>query len=80
MLTDGLLPHCSPAALLAMLVEVNTATALVSFGTMVALWLVVNAQLYRRYFPDVQLRFTRQVAQKDDTERCSFCAPAVSSL
>jgi hypothetical protein len=49
------------AALLAMLVEVEAATALVSFGTLVALCLVCNCQLYRRYFPGVQLRFTRCV-------------------
>ena len=39
--------------------QVEQASALVSFGTMVALWLVANAQVYRRYFPDVQLRFTQ---------------------
>ena len=42
-----------------MLVEVQLATALVSFGTLVALWIVCNVQLSRRYFPDIQLRFTR---------------------
>ena len=42
-----------------MLIEVELATGMVSFGTLVTLWLVVNVQVFRRYFPDVQLRFTR---------------------
>lgn len=50
-----------PAALLAMFVEVDAATALVSFGTLIVLWLVCNAQMQRRYYPDVQMRFTRYV-------------------
>ena len=37
----------------------QSATAMVSFGTLVALWLVCNAQLYRRYWPGVQMRFTQ---------------------
>lgn len=45
-----------------MMVEVDASTALVSFGTLVVLWLVCNAQIYRRYFPDTQMRFTRCVA------------------
>ena len=51
------------AAVLAMLVEVETATALVSFGTLIALWMVCNAQLFRRYVPDTQLSITRCGAQ-----------------
>ena len=47
------------AALLALFVEVTSATALVSFGTLVSLWVVCNAQLWRRYWPEVQMRFTR---------------------
>ena len=39
----------------------DTATALVSFGTLVVLWLVCNAQMARRYWPDVQMRFTQCV-------------------
>ena len=42
-----------------MLVEVELATALVSFGTLVSMWIVCNVQLYRRFYPEVQLRFTR---------------------
>ena len=42
-----------------MFVEVDSATALVSFGTLVTLWVVCNAQMYRRYSPEVQMRFTR---------------------
>jgi len=42
-----------------MMVEVQFATGMVSFGTLLALWLVCNAQLYRRYRPGVQMRFTR---------------------
>lgn len=42
-----------------MMVKVETATALVSFGTLIALWMVCNAQLFRRYVPDTQLRITR---------------------
>jgi hypothetical protein len=42
-----------------MFVEVDSASALVSFGTLVTLWIVCNAQVYRRYFPEVQMRFTR---------------------
>ncbi|PSC68357.1 cationic amino acid transporter 1-like [Micractinium conductrix] len=57
-------------ALLAMMVEVDASTALVSFGTLVVLWLVCNAQIYRRYFPDTQMRFTRygtvETAPKQD--------------
>lgn len=37
----------------------TAATALVSFGALVALWVVCNAQMWRRYYPDVQMRFTR---------------------
>ena len=48
-----------PSAVLAMLVEVDAATALVSFGTLIVLWMVCNAQMFRRYYPDVQMRFTR---------------------
>ena len=53
--------HCAAAAaaLLALMVEVDAATSLVSFGTLVSLWMVCNAQLYRRYCSDIQLRFTR---------------------
>ncbi|KAI3435769.1 hypothetical protein D9Q98_001827 [Chlorella vulgaris] len=58
-------------ALLAMLVEVDAATSLVSFGTLITLWMVCNAQLFRRYTPEVQMRFTRygtvEVAAKIDT-------------
>lgn len=28
-------------------------------GTLIVLWLVCNAQLYRRYFPDIQMHFTQ---------------------
>ena len=49
---------CS-AALLALFFPVENSTALASCGCAISLWLVINAQLYRRYFPDVQLRFTR---------------------
>ena len=49
----------APTALLALFVEVTAATALVSFGALVALWVVCNAQMWRRYYPDVQMRFTR---------------------
>ncbi|KAL4429605.1 hypothetical protein ABPG77_008654 [Micractinium sp. CCAP 211/92] len=45
-------------ALLAFMVEVDAATSMVSFGTLIALWLVCNAQMWRRYFPELQLRFT----------------------
>ncbi len=41
------------------MVKVDDASAIVSFGTLVVLWLVCNAQMYRRYSPDVQLRFTQ---------------------
>jgi amino acid transporter len=65
------LPCCPcsswPAALLAMLVEVDAATSLVAFGTLVTLWMVCNVQLFRRYYPEVQMRFTRQVL--------ALCAP-----
>jgi hypothetical protein len=49
----------SPAAIFGMVVNNNAATPLVSFGTLCALWLVVNAMLYRRYIPDVHVRVTR---------------------
>lgn len=41
--------------------EVDAATAMVSFGTLISLWIVCNAQMVRRYYPVVQLRFTRWV-------------------
>lgn len=44
-----------------MTIQVEDATAMVSFGTLVALWLVSNCQLYRRYSPGVQMRFTQCV-------------------
>jgi hypothetical protein len=44
---------------LAALVQVEPATGMVSIGTLVCLWIVCNAQVYRRYFPEVQMRFTR---------------------
>lgn len=50
-----------------MLVEVDAATSLVAFGTLVTLWIVCNVQLFRRYYPEVQMRFTRQVL--------ALCAP-----
>ncbi|KAI7840220.1 hypothetical protein COHA_006002 [Chlorella ohadii] len=46
-------------AALAMTIETEMATAMVSFGTLVALWLVCNAQMFRRYWPGVQMRFTQ---------------------
>jgi hypothetical protein len=57
----SLLPLNGPAVL-ALFVEVDAATALVSFGTLVTLWTVCNAQMYRRYYPEVQMRFTRSAA------------------
>jgi uncharacterized membrane protein YgaE (UPF0421/DUF939 family) len=50
---------CSLSALLAMLVEVQLSTTLVSFGALVALWITCNVQLFRRYYPGVQMRFNR---------------------
>lgn len=44
-----------------MVVDNNNLQPLVSFGTLMALWLVCNAMLYRRYVPDVQVRATRWV-------------------
>lgn len=64
-----------------MTVNVGAATALVSFGTLVALWMVCNAQLFRRYVPDTQLRITRyahaslhnvrQPAEKDSSSKAA---------
>ncbi|EFN53780.1 hypothetical protein CHLNCDRAFT_58448 [Chlorella variabilis] len=45
-----------------MVVDNNNLQPLVSFGTLMALWLVCNAMLYRRYVPDVQVRATRHGA------------------
>ncbi|KAL4419847.1 hypothetical protein ABPG75_006945 [Micractinium tetrahymenae] len=46
-------------AVIGMVVPTDNATPMVSFGTLLALFLVCNAQLYRRYLPEGQLRATR---------------------
>ncbi|KAL4458381.1 hypothetical protein ABPG75_013246 [Micractinium tetrahymenae] len=57
-------------AIIAMLVETQFSTGMVSFGTLITLWVVCNAQMWRRYIPDLQLRFTRygtvEVADKQE--------------
>uniref|UniRef100_A0A1D2A1S4 Uncharacterized protein n=1 Tax=Auxenochlorella protothecoides TaxID=3075 RepID=A0A1D2A1S4_AUXPR len=40
---------------------------LVSFGQLLSIWFVVNAQLYRRYYPGVKLRFTRHGTVETNT-------------
>lgn len=57
-LTSALTPPPS-AAIIGMVVNNNAMVPLVSFGTLSALWLVVNAMLYRRYTPGVHVRITR---------------------
>ena len=49
----------SAAARAHLLPLAQMATAMVSFGMLVALWVVCNAQMYRRYWPGTQMRFTQ---------------------
>ena len=52
-------PLC-PAAALALLVTFETLSDLVSLGTVVVMWIVGNALLFRRYFPGLpRLRYSR---------------------
>jgi amino acid transporter len=46
-------------AAVALLVAFVELSQLVSFGTLFAMWMVCNTLLFRRFYPDVKLRFTR---------------------
>lgn len=46
-------------ALITMLVQGEFLDELVSFGQLFSMWAVVNAQMFRRYYPGIKLRFTR---------------------
>ena len=46
-------------SLIALLVQSNFLDELVSFGQLFSMWAVVNAQVFRRYYPGIKLRFTR---------------------
>ncbi|KAI7844490.1 hypothetical protein COHA_001949, partial [Chlorella ohadii] len=46
-------------AIISLLVENSAAATMSSFGALVSLWMVCNIQLYRRYWPDAQIRVTR---------------------
>ena len=53
---------CVPgAALVAMIGSEGLMANLSVFGALFGSWWVVNAQIFRRYYPDVKLRFTRWV-------------------
>ena len=45
-------------AVISCLVRFNTLSELVSLAALFAMWMVCNAVLFRRYYPDVKLRFT----------------------
>lgn len=45
-------------AVVAMLVNFSVLSELVSFATLVAVWVVSNIVLYRRYYPTVKMIFT----------------------
>uniref|UniRef100_A0A1D2A014 Cationic amino acid transporter C-terminal domain-containing protein n=1 Tax=Auxenochlorella protothecoides TaxID=3075 RepID=A0A1D2A014_AUXPR len=44
---------------IALLVPADFLGDLVSFGQLFSMWSVVNAQVFRRYYPEIKLRFTR---------------------
>lgn len=46
-------------SIMALFIDFTFLSQLVSFGTLFALWMVVNALLFRRYYPDVKLRYTQ---------------------
>lgn len=61
------------------LLPAQMATAMVSFGTLVALWLVCNAQMFRRYWPGVQMRFTQCVGRGLSNKRTVVAAACTAS-
>jgi hypothetical protein len=52
-------PPSPPAACLALLVPLEDLAILVDFSGLFAIWMVCNAHLFRRYYPDTKLRYTK---------------------
>lgn len=57
--TLGLNHSPNASGLVAMFVSADFLDSFVTFGQLLNMWAVVNAQLCRRYYPEVKLRYTR---------------------